>query len=168
VYSNPGVKIAARTRLRLPVWNPNDMMYWDGTAPGEVRYDYNHRYKKYAGVIPHDPRVTLSANAIANELFNNTPTSSVLEPAWEVSDKCAADDAATLNGVWRTVKGPVSRNIPDVGGRPDIGLFPRWMGTAIYSWASTLTDSHRLNEIMLSLGACSGLLPFHIARARPG
>ncbi len=168
VYTKPGIKFAARTRLRFPVWNENDRMYWDGAAPGEVRYDYNHKYKKYAGVIPHDPRVTLSSNAIANELFNNTSTSSVLEPAWEVSDKCAPDDYETLTGTWKRVKGPINRQVPDVGGRPDIGLFPRWMGTAIYSWSSTLANAHRMNEIALSLGACSGMLAYHYREGATG
>lgn len=168
VFSMPGVKFIARTRLRFPVWNENDRMYWDGNAPGEVRYDYNHKYKKYTGVLPHDPRVTLSSNAIANELFNNTATSSVLEPAWEVSDKCAPDNYASVTGTWQNVKGILSRNIPDVGGRPDLGLFPRWMGTAIYSWSSTLANAHRMNEIVLSLGSCSGMLPFHYREGSSG
>lgn len=168
VYSKPGVKLISRTRLRFPVWNESDRMFWDGAAPGAVRYDYNHKYKKYAGLVPHDPRVTLTPAAIANELYNNTSTSSVLEPAWEITDRCEPDDYSSLTGTWQRVKAMVSRNIPDVGGRPDIGLFPRWMGSAIYSWSSTLTDAHRMNEIMLSLGSCSGMLPFHYREGSTG
>lgn len=105
IYTLAEIKQIPRTRLRLPVWNTADRMYWNGTAPGEVRYDYNHRYKKHAGIIPHDPQLTLAQSAIDQELFNNTATSSVLEPSWENSDKCYPDTYTTLDGSWKTVKG---------------------------------------------------------------
>ncbi len=168
VYSRSEVKQIPRTRLRFPVWNASDLAYWAGAAPGEVRYDFNHKYKKHAGLVPHDPHVTLSTQAIANELTVNTSTSAVLEPAWNNSDQCHPDTYAVLTGTWHTVKGPVTRNIPDVGGRPDIGLFTRWAGTSILSWASTLPDSHRLNEVMMALGVCSGSLPFHYIEGNTG
>lgn len=162
------IKQISRTRLRFPVWNTAERMFWDGSEPGEIRYDYNHRYKKSIGIVPHDPAVTLTEQAIANELSNNTENSSVLEPSWNNSDKCQPDTFTTLTGQWRAVKGPVSRNIPDAGGRPDIGLFTRWASSAILSWASTLPNSHRLNEVMQSIGVCAGMLPVHYLEGNTG
>lgn len=167
-YSLAEIKQISRTRLRFPVWNTAERMFWDGSEPGEVRYDYNHRYKKSAGIVPHDPAVTLTAEAVDNELFVNTSTASLVEPAWVNSDKCEPDTYTTLNGPWRIVKGPASRNIPDAGGRPDIGLFTRWAGTAVLSWASTLPNSHRLNEVMQALGVCAGMLPVHYNEGNTG
>ncbi|MFN7923565.1 MAG: fibronectin type III domain-containing protein [Bryobacteraceae bacterium] len=168
VTAKTGIRLAGFARHHYPegtnslTWTA-DRKIWDGATPGEVRYDFNLPYMRYAGLVPYDPSVQASAGMIANELTNNSATQDGNSPAWDNGSKCALESLATTAGAGRVFSGPVDRLYPSPGGRPDIALNPRWLVSGLFAMASALPNSHRWWEWTIGTGYCGGYAPVHLA-----
>jgi len=116
-------------------------VYWSGQAPNVERVDFNLPYLIYSRAIPNfDTSIKLSSTAIDSE--------------WNDFSKT---DKGEING-----SGQWLRNFSTTGGRPDIGLFPRWTVRYLYSF------DKRLYDVMIGNAAVSGYIPIHYRESKEG
>jgi len=113
-------------------------VYWSGVEPGPVNIDYNLPYMISSKVLPN---------------FDLTKTASV---SGEVS-AFNATDRGDING-----NGQWMKNFSTTGGRPDIGLFPRWYVNYLYGFHKDLYP------VLLGNGNVSGHIPIHIRESATG
>jgi len=133
VYRNPAVIHLAKTRWRK--------VFWSGEQPPPVSVDYNLPYLIYSRVLPnYDLTRVVPASAIAEEAA-----------AFQRTDR----GDISGRGQWEPV-------FPRPGGRPDIGLFPRWYVRYLF------TFDPQLYEVMLGDAAVSGHVPIHYREAAAG
>lgn len=152
----------------------NEGMVWDGTAPGEVRTDYNLPYLRYSGMIPHDPAITATSGLVDRFL-----TVDQAVPAWGGCASPALEhgshgamagwDSLTNQGSGSQTQcqavgfdGFVYRGLPDPGARCDIGPINCWYSGSLYLMASSITSSSRWLEIFESAAQSSGHIPVQI------
>jgi hypothetical protein len=123
-----------RTRWIWPNAHIVNPLGWDGTAP--VRHNLNHNaaYLRYSKAIPFYDNLDVSGN-IATDYAN-----------WTGSDK-------TLG----TGNGLMLKSMADSGGRPDLGLIPRWYAV----WLLAGGD-YRYDEIAFGQADLSGHIPTHL------
>jgi hypothetical protein len=127
VFSIANFNHIARTRWR--------QTFWIGPPAPDFDIDHNLRYLTASGALPNfDTSIQLSPAAITEEV-----------------NKFAATDKGVMGGA-----GQWTRAMPMAGGRPDIGLFPRWDVRYLYSF------DRRMRDIMLANAGVSGHAPMHL------
>jgi hypothetical protein len=133
VYSHPVFTQPAKTRWRK--------IAWSGEEPAPVTIDYNLPYLIYSRVLPnYDLTKVVSADAIAQEVT-----------------AFRATDQGDLDG-----KGQWQPYFPKVGGRADIGLFPRWYVRYLYTFDPGLYD------VLQGNAEVSGYMPIHYRESATG
>jgi hypothetical protein len=133
VYRRSGFVHIARSRWRKT--------FWSGKKPGAVNIDYNLPYMIFSRALPsYDLTKTVSAKAIAQE-----------------AGAFLRSDQGDLGGT-----GQWQPYFPATGGRPDIGLFPRWYVRYLY------TFDPGLYRVLLGNAAVSGYIPVHYRESLPG
>lgn len=173
-YDRDGITMAFGTRLTFPVTSTTDAAnpgYWIGTAPGEIRVDFNFPYKKHIGIIPNDPSVSIAQSLINTELTGTSGTQDCCAPSpgYELGDGGEFDNFVTGDAspnTYRSYIGPTWRDWPGPGGRVDLAPIPRMGVTAAYAWSSSLTNAHKLNAYALSLGSVSGRFAHHFRESK--
>ncbi|MBL8295210.1 MAG: hypothetical protein JNN08_25415, partial [Bryobacterales bacterium] len=139
-----------------------DRKAWDGTPPSPGRYDYNLPYLRFTGAVPYDTSVVINAQALANQLTENSSHQGVAY-AWENGTKGAIETGGSLvASPGRSDCGPLTRDWGMPGGRPDISLHPRWYATALYAMQSNLPGAERWAEWTYGAAACGGYAPIHV------
>ncbi len=112
--SSVEIVIPARSRIMEEVWS---------TAPNVYSLDLNTQYMESTRVIPEFGNLTISSQAIALE-----------KAQFDSSDRGATVGAAPPHLGW----GQWTRGMGQGGGRPDLGLFPRWSARLILAWDQDL------------------------------
>ncbi len=108
-------------------------VFWLGTAPPEVEIHYNIDYLISTGMImPYDTSIAPSETDISSNY----------------SDWTGGDIDIMGNG-------QLAKYFPSTGGRPEIGILPRW--SALY----LLTMDNRIKEAVLGHGELAGGIPAH-------
>ncbi len=109
-------------------------VFWSGNATGDIRVDLNFPYLVYSRAVP------------SYDLNLNLPQSTVLADR-KLFD--ASDRGENMgSGTW-------TKYFPAPGGRPDIGLLPRWDVTYLYSW------DEGLHRMILGNGEAGAHIPTH-------
>lgn len=106
---------------------------WDGAAPVRHSLDHNANYLRYSKAIPFYDNLDVSGN-IATDYA-----------AWLAADKTLGYGS-----------GVMSKAMPTTGGRPDLGLIPRWYAV----WLLAGGDP-RYDEIAFGQADLSGHIPTH-------
>jgi len=125
-YTTNNLVHSARTRWRK--------QFWSGPEPGAINIDYNLPYMIHSRVVPNfDLTKSVPNSAVSAEVaaFNRT-------------------DRGEINGV-----GQWQRAFGTTGGRPDIGLFPRWAVRYLYTFSPDLL------KVVLANADVSGYIPIH-------
>jgi hypothetical protein len=107
---------------------------WSGPQPAQIIQELNLPYMIYSRAVPNfDLSLNVPRSAVDQEIaaFNKT-------------------DRGDLGGNGRWL-----RYFPNTGGRPDIGLFPKWDVIYLYTFDSNL------REAMLTNDAVSAHVPIH-------
>ena len=114
-------------------------VFWLGNEPPELEIRFDLPYMISTGMIlPYDTSLQINESAIVSN-YN----------AWRASNRDIMGN------------GSIYMSMPAGGGRPDIGMLPRW--TALY----LLTMDNRMREVMLSNGEMSGHIPIHYREDNP-
>jgi hypothetical protein len=160
-WSSSSVKQIPFTRWRKT--------FWDGAAPAPVDIDFNLKYLRLAGLVPYDPSITPSQAAINNELSVAQPTQIGTTPYWGASSQCNPDTAGfngwlnNFNGVSNQTDGMMVRDMEMVGGRGELGLFPRWIATYLYTMRLPvgLSNAAQVYNAAIGQAECAAHVPLH-------
>ena len=136
--NNPAIQYtkASLTHFGRTRWRKT---FWIGQEPGTVNIDHNFPYMIYSRVVPsYDLTKVVSDSAIQSEIdsFNNRDTD--------------------ING-----NGQYNKSFGTTGGRPEIGLLPRWSVRYLYTFDPGLQD------VVLGNGEVSGHVPVHYRESDP-
>jgi len=148
----------------------NDRKIWTASAPEEVHYDYNFPYLHYSGLIPNDPKVSISATAIANELTVNQPNANYTQPAWDNPNNshCEIPGTNNLTGSFVNHAGNWQKDFGASAARGEIALNPRWFVMPLYAMSSNLPNAQRLWEVFWGNSACAGYPPMQYVEGTTG
>jgi hypothetical protein len=160
-WSSSSVKQIPFTRWRKT--------FWDGAAPAPVNIDFNLKYLKQTGLVPFDPSITPNQAAINNELSVGQGTQIGTSPFWGASSQCNPDTAGfngwlnNFNGVSNQTDGMMVRDLEMVGGRGDVGLFPRWIATYLYAMRlpAGLSNAAQVYNAAIGQAECAAHVPLH-------
>lgn len=128
LFSRPDFLHYSRSRWR--------QSFWLGTPAPDFDIDHNLAYLIWSGAVPNfDQTLQLPTSAITAEVnaFNAT-------------------DKGVMGGF-----GQWNKYFPTTGGRPDIGIFPRWDVRYLFS-----AGSRQLRDIVLANAGVSGHIPIHL------
>jgi len=136
--NNPAVQYtkASLTHFGRTRWRKT---FWIGQEPGAINIDHNFPYMIHSRVIPsYDLTKVVSDSAIQSEItsFSSRDTD--------------------ING-----NGQYNKAFGTTGGRPEIGLLPRWSVRYLYTFDPGLLDA------VLGNGEVSGHVPFHYRESDP-
>jgi hypothetical protein len=132
-YSRANFTHLNRTRWRK--------VFWSGPEPERANIDYNLMYLVYSKVVPnYDLSRSVSKSAVADEVKQ-----------YMHSDH----DELDSSGQWQ-------KEFGTTGGRPDIGLFPRWSVRYLYTFDPLLL------QVLTGNADCSGSVPMHFRESAPG
>ena len=136
--NNPAIQYtkASLTHFGRTRWRKT---FWIGQEPGTINIDHNFPYMIYSRVVPsYDLTKVVSDSAIQSEIdsFNNRDTD--------------------ING-----NGQYNKSFGTTGGRPEIGLLPRWSVRYLYTFDPGLLDA------VLGNGEVSGHVPVHYRESDP-
>jgi len=119
-------------------------VFWLGTAPPEIEIRYDVNYWISTGLIPsYDTSLTVSEQTLSKDCTPGPEQGSVGYSCWGTKNR-------DING-----NGFLNKYFPATGGRPEIGIFPKW--TALY----LLSMDNRMREITLVHSDLSGGIPIH-------
>lgn len=113
--------------------------FWQGTALPPLRIDHNFPYLMYTGAVPSYDLAAQPSGAAKKAM----------------QEMCARSDQGDVNGA-----GTWNVRMPDTGGRPDLGLMPRWSLMALY------TSDPTLQRCMFFNAEVSGHIPMHLRESR--
>ncbi len=136
--NNPAIQYtkASFTHFGRTRWRKT---FWIGQEPGAIVIDHNFPYMIHSKMVPsYDLTKVVSASAIQSEInsFNSRDTD--------------------ING-----NGQFNKAFGTTGGRPEIGLLPRWSVRYLYTFDPGLYD------VMLGNGEVSGHVPIHYRESDP-
>ncbi len=148
VFTKASFTHHARSRWRKVFWAGTATAGWqDENTPG-INIDYNFRYMISTRAVPNfDLTKVVPASAVTNEINDYNSKKGSDEPQWCVGvvNKCAS---------W-------TKQMPDPGGRGDIGVLPRWHVRYLY------TFDQRLYPVMLGTALAGGNAPVHQRESDP-
>jgi len=162
-YTKSGYLMPPATRWRKVFWDPAS------SAPGQISVDFNLPYVISTNALPNfDTSIKLASQVVADEYSYAYNGAYVNQPeggsqdgtgkGWTSSDKCDLGG----NGEWDYV-------MDDPGGRPDIGLLPRWNVSFLYAMSQGTTNWPQLYTVTMGNAECS---PFpiysHFREDQPG
>lgn len=120
--------------------------FWSGAAPSLLNVNHNANYLSNARVIPYyDPAAALTEAQIQTR---NTGWASAAKDIFDAGDETKAVG-------WK-------KNMPEVGGRSEIAIFPNWTVEAI------LSGDHRLQAISDGLAELALAWPMHQREGNSG
>jgi hypothetical protein len=124
--------------------------FWDGTAPGTVKTDLNLAYIISTGALPNydTSNSPVSAGRISTTLSN-----------WNGSNK-GVDVGAIQNVGGIGYVGNITTNMPNTGGRDDIGPTTEWHIDYLYGFDTTMETVSRGH------GDLAGEIPWHMRESR--
>lgn len=161
-----GLESAPLTLVRFPTYSTADNAYWAGSTPGRVRIDHNLAHHFSQGLLPWDPALAVTSQAVTDHVDNGYTNQADFAPAWTSAsnDKCAADTRAIFAGSYPRNKGAMTRALEATGGRDELGLgkhFALWA----YSWGIGGTSLDNMDEMLQSHANCVGQIPVHMLDA---
>lgn len=138
-HGNPASQIFSKTSFQHNHSSRWRKVYWLGAQPPEVEIRYNLPYWVETGmVMPYDTSLAISETTIASEYAT-----------WLSKDR-------DLMG-----NGSILRTFGATGGRPELGILPKWC--ALY----LLSMDNRMRSIVLGNGEMSGHIPIHFRETDP-
>ncbi len=123
---------------------------WSGLALGKINVNHNLAYLVYSRILPNfDLSRSVSSSAVDAELkyFKDRDNLAGMGP-----DNCSRPGGSCM---WYTGFGTT-------GGRPDIGVIPRWDVRYLY------TFDPRLHDVMIANANVSGHVPIHVRESAAG
>ncbi len=124
-YAKTGFNHFAKTRWRK--------VYWDGTEPGAVNIDHGESYLEYSGAIP----------VFADDVTIDSVEATVMLGLAGNSEVDLGED------------GNYTRAFGTTGGRPELGLFPRWTSTYLQTFHEGLW------QVVWDQSNVAGHIPIH-------
>lgn len=127
------------THLKNSRWRK---VFWLGTAPPEIEMHYDLDYLISTGhIMPYDTSIALDSTAVSDDITSwNSRNTDLYE--------------STLSG-GSYLAGFANMNFPATGGRPEIGVLPKWTVKYLLSWDA------ELKEIMLRQAEILAFTPSH-------
>jgi hypothetical protein len=154
-----------KSSYTMPLGTRWRKVYWDasGSTPGAINIDFNLPYMISTMALPNwDTSITLTPQVVADEY--SWAYSGKYVGVYAHAQGWAPSDQCDLGGT-----GEWDPTIDEPGGRPDLGMFPRWNVSSLYAMMQQPANWPELNTVSMGNAECSAYVPMvHLRESTTG